>query len=52
MLGDKIAATEAERMGMIYKVYEDAELQDASIGLAGKLAQLPTRALALTKHAP
>ena len=51
MLGDKIVAAEAERMGMIYKVYEDAELKDASIGLAGKLAQLPTRALALTKHA-
>lgn len=51
MLGEKIGAEEAERMGMIYKVYEDAELQDASIGLAAKLAQLPTRALALTKHA-
>jgi 2-(1,2-epoxy-1,2-dihydrophenyl)acetyl-CoA isomerase len=51
MLGEKISAAEAERMGMIYKVYEDADLGNASTGLAAKLAQLPTRALALTKHA-
>jgi 2-(1,2-epoxy-1,2-dihydrophenyl)acetyl-CoA isomerase len=51
MLGEKISAVEAERMGMIYKVYEDGELQKAAIGLASRLAQLPTRALALTKHA-
>ena len=51
MLGDKISAAEAERMGMIYKVFEDGDFPDASRALATKLAQLPTRALALTKHA-
>jgi 2-(1,2-epoxy-1,2-dihydrophenyl)acetyl-CoA isomerase len=51
MLGERISAAEAEKMGMIYKVVEDAELQNLSTGLADKLAQLPTRALALTKQA-
>ncbi|HEX9510612.1 MAG TPA: enoyl-CoA hydratase-related protein [Puia sp.] len=51
MLGDKINAAEAERMGMIYKVYEDGDFPEASKALAVKLSQLPTRALALTKHA-
>ena len=51
MLGDKIIASEAERMGMIYKVYEDKEFEEASKALAGTLAKLPTRALAFTKHA-
>jgi 2-(1,2-epoxy-1,2-dihydrophenyl)acetyl-CoA isomerase len=51
MLGDRVSAAEAERMGMIYKVYADEDLAGASAGLAATLAQLPTRALALTKHA-
>lgn len=51
MLGDKIVAGEAERMGMVYKVYEDLEFDDASKALAAVLAKLPTRALAFTKHA-
>jgi 2-(1,2-epoxy-1,2-dihydrophenyl)acetyl-CoA isomerase len=51
MLGDKIGAAEAERMGMLYKVYEDADLEASSTALALKLAQLPTRALAFTKQA-
>ena len=51
MLGDKIGAAEAERMGMIYKVYENDDFPSASLALAAVLAQLPTHALALTKHA-
>jgi 2-(1,2-epoxy-1,2-dihydrophenyl)acetyl-CoA isomerase len=51
MLGDKISATEAERMGMIYKVYDNEEFAGASRALTAVLAQLPTRALAFTKHA-
>lgn len=51
MLGDKVGATEAERMGMIYKVYDNEEFAGASRALTAVLAQLPTRALALTKHA-
>jgi 2-(1,2-epoxy-1,2-dihydrophenyl)acetyl-CoA isomerase len=51
MLGDKVGAVEAERMGMIYKVYNNEEFTGASRALTAVLAQLPTRALALTKHA-
>jgi 2-(1,2-epoxy-1,2-dihydrophenyl)acetyl-CoA isomerase len=51
MLGDKVGAAEAERMGMIYKVYDNEEFIGASRALTAVLAQLPTRALALTKHA-
>jgi 2-(1,2-epoxy-1,2-dihydrophenyl)acetyl-CoA isomerase len=38
-------------MGMIYKVYEDDEFAGASTALTAVLAQMPTRALAFTKHA-
>jgi 2-(1,2-epoxy-1,2-dihydrophenyl)acetyl-CoA isomerase len=51
MLGDKISAVEAERMGMVYKVYDNEEFDGASRALTSVLAQLPTRALAFTKHA-
>ena len=51
MLGDKIGAVEAERMGMVYKVYEDDEFEGAARALTAVLAQMPTRALAFTKHA-
>lgn len=51
MLGDKVPADEAERMGMIYKVFEDADFATASYALAQKLAAMPTKALGYTKHA-
>lgn len=51
MLGDKIGAVEAERLGMIYKVYDNEEFAGASRALTSVLAQMPTRALAFTKHA-
>lgn len=51
MLGDKISATEAERMGMIYKVFEDDEFAGGAQALTAVLAEMPTRGLALTKHA-
>jgi 2-(1,2-epoxy-1,2-dihydrophenyl)acetyl-CoA isomerase len=51
MLGDKISATEAERMGMIYRVFEDDEFAGAAQALTAVLAEMPTRGLALTKHA-
>jgi 2-(1,2-epoxy-1,2-dihydrophenyl)acetyl-CoA isomerase len=51
MLGERISAAEAERIGMIYKVYPDDELTGASMALAASLAQMPTRALGLIKHA-
>jgi len=51
MLGDKVSADEAEKLGMVYKVYPDDSFSDETIHLAEKLAAMPTRSLALTKHA-
>jgi 2-(1,2-epoxy-1,2-dihydrophenyl)acetyl-CoA isomerase len=51
MLGDKVSAEEAERMGMIYKVIDDAAFAAESYQIAQTLAQMPTQGLALTKQA-
>lgn len=50
MLGDKVPAAEAERMGMIYKVFPDEVFQEEAINIANALAQMPTKGLALTKQ--
>lgn len=50
MLGDKISANEAEQMGMIYKVFSDDTFKEESEKVALKLAGLPTKGLAFTKH--
>lgn len=51
MLGDKVDAVEAERMGMIYKYFSAETFQDEVKNLAKKLAKMPTKALAYTKKA-
>lgn len=51
MLGDKVAAVDAEKMGMIYKVISDESMMEESIRIAVTLSQMPTRGLALTKLA-
>jgi 2-(1,2-epoxy-1,2-dihydrophenyl)acetyl-CoA isomerase len=51
MLGDKVTAAEAERMGMIYQVFADDVFSEQAWQLALKLAALPTKGLALTKEA-
>ena len=51
LTGDKVPAEEAQRMGMIYKVFEDAAFATESLQLARTLAQMPTKGLALTKQA-
>lgn len=50
MLGDKVSATEAERMGMLYKVFPDEQLAEESRKIALTLANMPTQGLALTKQ--
>ena len=50
MLGDKISADEAEKMGMIYKSVPSEEFENTIQKLAVKLAAMPTRALALIKR--
>lgn len=49
MLGDKVSAEEAEKMGMIYKVVEDSKLHEEAMAVAKTLAAMPTRALGMTK---
>lgn len=49
MLGDKISAAEAEKMGMIYKVFTEVDFEANSKKLAEKLAAMPTKGLGLTK---
>lgn len=51
MTGDKVSATRAAEMGMIYQVFPDDEVVDQARALAEKLAQMPTKGLALTKRA-
>ncbi len=51
MLGDKIPAEEAERIGMIYKVFPDDIFKEEGEKIATTLAELPTKALAYTKQA-
>ncbi|HEX8333313.1 MAG TPA: enoyl-CoA hydratase-related protein [Segetibacter sp.] len=51
MLGDKVPAVEAERLGMLYKVFPDDEFAESSMNIAKILAQMPTRGLAFTKKA-
>ena len=49
MLGEKVAAEDAEKMGMIYKYYEDVVFSAESIKLAETLSGMPTKALYLIK---
>ena len=51
LLGDKVSATDAEKMGMIYKVFADDVFSEESFKIAITLSQLPTQALALIKQA-
>jgi 2-(1,2-epoxy-1,2-dihydrophenyl)acetyl-CoA isomerase len=49
MTGEAISAVEAERIGMIYKVFSKENFEEEKLKLANKLAKMPTKALALTK---
>ena len=51
MLGDKITATEALQMGMLYKVFTEENFITESIKIAATLANMPTKALGYIKHA-
>jgi 2-(1,2-epoxy-1,2-dihydrophenyl)acetyl-CoA isomerase len=51
MLADKITATEADELGMIYKVVKDDEFLAFAKAKTKQLSELPTIALANTKKA-
>ena len=50
MLGDKISAIEAERLGMIYKHVPSEEFETTINKLSLKLAGMPTKALGMIKE--
>ncbi|MCL4130295.1 UNVERIFIED_CONTAM: hypothetical protein GTU68_010724 [Idotea baltica] len=50
MLGEKVSAEEAERLGMIYKVMPLENFQEETQKLALKLANMPTKALGKIKE--
>lgn len=49
MLGEKVPAEEAERIGMVYKVFSDETFSEKAMNIASSLSQMPTRGLAYTK---
>ena len=51
MLGEKVPAVDAEKMGMVYKIFPDEEFSASAFSIATTLAKMPTRGLALTKQA-
>ena len=50
MLGEKVSATDAERFGMIYKVFPDESFSEQAFSIATTLAKMPTKGLAYTKQ--
>jgi 2-(1,2-epoxy-1,2-dihydrophenyl)acetyl-CoA isomerase len=50
LTGDKLPAEEAERIGLIWRCVDDAALMDQTLALAQRLASLPSKALAATRH--
>jgi 2-(1,2-epoxy-1,2-dihydrophenyl)acetyl-CoA isomerase len=51
LLGDRVGAEEAERIGLIWRCVEDASLLDEARALARHFAGQPTRGLAAIKRA-
>ncbi len=49
MLGDKITAAEADRLNLVYRLVEDADLDQATSDLARRLADSPRMAYGATK---
>ena len=50
MLGDKISASDALQMGMLYKVFNDENFAEESKKIALILAEMPTKALGYIKQ--
>lgn len=51
MLADRISAVEAEKLGMIWRVFVDSDFENEVEQLSLRLAQKPTYALSLIKQA-
>jgi 2-(1,2-epoxy-1,2-dihydrophenyl)acetyl-CoA isomerase len=50
MLGDKVSAVEAEQLGMVYKVISAESFLEEVTKIAETLAEMPTKAIGLTKR--
>lgn len=50
MTGDKVSAAEALQMGLIYKLLSEESFETSVQQLAEQMAQMPTKALGLTKR--
>jgi 2-(1,2-epoxy-1,2-dihydrophenyl)acetyl-CoA isomerase len=50
MLGDKVSAEEADKLGMVYKVIPSEVFTEEATRLAEHIALMPTKALAMTKE--
>lgn len=50
MTGEKISATDAEKMGMIYKIFSDETFIEEAMKIATTISQMPTKGLAYTKQ--
>ena len=50
MLGDKVSATDAEKLGMVYKVVSSETFMEEVNNIANNLANMPTKAIGLTKR--
>ena len=50
MLGEKVSAEEAERIGMIYKFFPDESFAENAMNIAKYLAKMPTKGLGYTKR--
>jgi len=48
--GDKLSATDAQQHGLVYKVFEDVELLEQVLIIAKNIANMPTKAIGLTKR--
>lgn len=50
MLGEKLTAARAKEWGLVFDVYPDGVLADASFDIAHRLSVLPTRGIGLAKR--
>jgi 2-(1,2-epoxy-1,2-dihydrophenyl)acetyl-CoA isomerase len=50
LTGDKLSAEKAEAWGIVWRVVDDAELQESAAQLAAQLAQQPARAITAIKR--
>lgn len=51
LTGDPVSAEEAHRLGLVYRLYDDARFRDGVAAFAAALARGPSVALRLTKEA-